>query len=191
LTGFNFPDNLFSKKQPRINLLCQDDIMGETRKKPSPDEQEQVLEYLRQSRIVSSLPEFLVKRIISMAHIVQFTEGTEIAKEGVDISRVFFLIRGAVGFYVNGDHIIGLRRTGDIFGEMSSISHRPYPATVIAEEECELIELGSNDFGGSTSDEEHNELDETSTDSIEDMLFRFFTALLTDKLNLIIQKSQE
>ena len=165
--------------------------MNDQQKPTTPEQQEEVMEYLRQSRIVSSLPEFLVKRIISMAEIRVFPEGAEIIKEGDEISRVFFLIRGAIGFYVDGKSIISLRRTGDIFGEMSSISHRPYPATVIAEDNCELIALGSDEAGDQPENEEMNEFDENSADSVEDLLFRFFTALLTDKLNLIIQKAQE
>ena len=148
------------------------------------------MDYLRQSRIVSSLPEFLVKRIISMAEIAEFTAGSEIVKEGEEISRVFFLIQGEIGFYVSGKPIITLRRTGDIFGEMTSISHRPYPATVTAETDCELIALGSDESEEPPPDE-LSEVDEPGSDSTEDLLFRFFTALLTDKLNLIIQKAQE
>ena len=165
--------------------------MSNSRKLSTPEQQEEVMDYLRQSRIVSSLPEFLVKRIISMAEIVEFAKGSEIVNEGEEISRVFFLIRGEIGFYVCGKPIISLRRTGDIFGEMTSISHRPYPATVIAETDCELIALGSDESGDPPPNDELSEIDETSSDSTEDLLFRLFTALLTDKLNLIIQKAQE
>jgi len=164
--------------------------MSNSRKLTTPRQQEKVIDYLRQSRIVSSLPEFLVKRIISMAEIAEFTEGSEIVKEGEEISRVYFLIRGEVGFFVDGKPIINLRRTGDIFGELTSISHRPYPATVTAETDCELIALDS-DSSEDQSQKESNEMNEPSADSVENLLFRFFTALLTDKLNLIIQKSQE
>ena len=165
--------------------------MSDAGNRLSADQQEEVLEQLRQSRIVSSLPEFLVKRIISLAEMAQFSEGTEIVKEGEEISSVYFLIRGAVGFYVDGKHIIGLRRAGDIFGEMSAISHRPYPATVKAEADCVLIVLGAPAPKNPPMDEATSDFEDAEGDTVEDMLFRFFTALLTDKLNLIIQKSKE
>jgi len=107
-----------------------------------------ILDYLKKSRLFSHLSEEILQKLIPLSELSSYPEGTEILKEGQENDKVFFLIEGTVAVYAGGELILRLKRAGDIFGEMSIISHNVCSASVFAETQVHLFILQSQDVGG-------------------------------------------
>ncbi|MGK5092014.1 ATP-binding protein [Deltaproteobacteria bacterium TL4] len=146
------------------------------------EENQEILAYLKGSRLFDNVPDSELKKLLPVSEIKDFDKDDEILTEGQINTYVYFLIRGEVSVYAEGEFIISLRRSGDIFGEMSIISHKPCSATVIADTPVHLFCVQSKDIG------EYNEFDSSSYKNI---LYRLFAMILTDKLSLTTHKAKQ
>ncbi|NQU64584.1 MAG: cyclic nucleotide-binding domain-containing protein, partial [SAR324 cluster bacterium] len=93
------------------------------------DQNDELVEALRDSRLFSHWPESMIRKLVPLTEFFDFPAGVEILKEGQQNDRVFFLTRGGVEVLAGGQHILDLKRKGDIFGEMSVISQKPCTAS--------------------------------------------------------------
>jgi PAS domain S-box-containing protein len=120
--------------------------------------------------------------LIPLSELVEIPKGEIILKEGEVNSKVYFLLRGEVSLYSGGQHILNLKRKGDIFGERSIIQEQPNASTIIAETPVQVFCIKSQDIGGVTNIE---------TDEFHNILYRLFAIIMTDKLSLTTHKAKK
>ncbi len=145
-------------------------------------ENQSLFEYLKDSRLFSHLPEKRLQQMIPLSEISNYPEGTKILTEGHYNDRFFFLLRGAVSVYANGELILTLGRKGDIFGEMSVIAHNLCSATVIADTPVSVFSIRAIDIG------DYSDIDDSS---LKNTLYRLFASVLTEKLSITTYKAQK
>ena len=63
-----------------------------------------------------------LKDLLTQSKIRKYEDGEEIIKEGANDKWFYFLLNGQVRIVKAGEELAILKRTGDIFGEMSLIS---------------------------------------------------------------------
>ena len=163
------------------------DLFSYSKSQTEPDdcllrENQEILEYLKKSRLFSHLPNRILEQLLPLSHLEDYPSGSEILTEGAINTKVFFLMSGGVSVYAGGNKISKLRRKGDIFGEMSIISKKPCSASIIAETPVKLFSIKAK-YIGEYTDIEANEL--------ENILYRLFAMILTDKLSLTNKKAQQ
>ncbi|MBF0238163.1 MAG: SpoIIE family protein phosphatase [SAR324 cluster bacterium] len=146
------------------------------------DQNREIIEYLKDSRLFSHLPERLLQQLVPLSELKEFPAGTKILTEGELNQNVFFLIRGLVGVYAEGHLILELRRKGDIVGEMGVISDRPASATVIAETPVTMFSIKAREIGKFT---------DIDSDALHHTLYRIFSMILTEKLTLTTAKAKD
>ncbi|MBU0484538.1 MAG: response regulator [Proteobacteria bacterium] len=145
-------------------------------------ENQEILEYLKKSRLFSHLPDRILEQLLPLSHLEDYPAGSEILTEGAMNNKIFFLMNGTVSVSAGGNKFSKLRRKGDIFGEMSIISKKPCSASVVAETPVKLFSIKAQ-FIGEYTDIEANEL--------ENILYRIFAMILTEKLSLTNKKAQQ
>lgn len=163
------------------NFVKKRKIMPKNFDKQFFEENLEVLDYLKKSRLFGYIPEDILKKLVPVSEIIQYPKGAEILKEGTVNTKVFFLVRGRVSVFAGGEHILSLRRVGDIFGEMSIISHKHCTASVFADTNVQLFTISSKNIG---------EYQEVNSKSVQDVLYRLFSAILTEKLSLTTHKAK-
>ncbi|MBF0290317.1 MAG: cyclic nucleotide-binding domain-containing protein, partial [SAR324 cluster bacterium] len=143
---------------------------------------DEILEYLKLSRLFSHLPDHLLQQLIPLSEMASYLPGTKILEEGQINNKVFFLMNGGVSVYAGNEFILKLQRKGDVFGEMSVITHRPCAASVIAETQVELFSIEANDIG------EYTELD---SQVLQNSIYRLFAMILSEKLVMTTEKAKQ
>ena len=109
---------------------------------------------LRTQRNFEHMPEEMLKNLLRVMEVTHFQHGAILMEQGKQFPHTCILLKGAVAIFVDNKHILTLRRTGEIIGEMSFINEGPCSATVKAESECDIIliskstltEIGDTDF---------------------------------------------
>ncbi|MDA3896883.1 MAG: cyclic nucleotide-binding domain-containing protein, partial [Desulfobacteraceae bacterium] len=175
------PEGLYKVENENSDLLSYSKSIAK------PDqyflrENQEILEYLKRSRLFSHLPKRILEQLLPLSHLEDYPSGSEVLIEGATNTKVFFMIRGTVSVYAGGNKISELRRKGDIFGEMSIISNKPCSASIIAQTPVRLFSVKAKHIGEYT-DIETNELD--------NILYRIFAMILTEKLFLTNKKAQQ
>lgn len=99
----------------------------------------EIIANLRSQRNFEHMPEDMLRNLLRVMTVTHFQYGALIMEQGQDFPYTCILLRGRVAIFVDNKHILDLRRTGDIVGEMSFINEGPCTATVKAESECDLI----------------------------------------------------
>ena len=145
------------------------------------DDNLKIVKYLRESRLFKNLPEEFLNAFVNVAQSIEYPEKSEIISEGQENDTIYFLLSGEVSVNLCGEKIITLRRRGDVFGEMSIIGNRPCPATIVSSTPVNLLTIKMSKIKG---DESKND------NAIPDILFRIFSAVLTDKLVLTTDKAK-
>ena len=65
-------------------------------------------------------------------------------EQGKEFPYTYIILSGNVAIFVNGKHILNLRRTGEVIGEMSFVNAGLCSATVKAEAKCALIQISKS-----------------------------------------------
>lgn len=146
------------------------------------DENLEVVRFLKESRSFSHLTNDIIGELIPHSKIIEYPSRTELLKEGDPNTQVFFLMRGIVSIYAEGEFILRLQRKGDIFGEMSVISSKPCSATVIAETQVKAFSIDAKVIGKFT---------DISSGLLHNTLYRIFSMILTEKLSLTTHKAKQ
>ncbi len=139
-----------------------------------------ILDYLKNTRLFGHLPDNLLKQMIPLAELGHYPPNTEIVKEGEVNNRLYFLNRGIVGIYSQGERIFQLQRKGDIFGEMSVISSKPSMETVIAESHVHIFSIVTKDISQYTT---------IDPSTLDNTFYRIFAMILTEKLTITTHKA--
>src|SRR5262249_41928141 len=88
-------------------------------------------------------------------------------------STLYILMEGAVSVKVGGERVAGLRRKGDLIGEMSVITAKPCSASIIAETPVQLFSIRMGEL---------STLGIASNDRLQHVLYRTYAIILADKL---------
>lgn len=143
---------------------------------------QEIVEYLKKSRLFGHLPDETLRKLVPLSGISSFSKGAMILEEGQTNDKVFFLISGTVSICLSGEFILSLKRIGDIFGEMSIISNKPCSASVISETAVKTFCIRAKDIGKYT---------DIKADNMQNILYRIFSNVLTDKLLMTTAKAKK
>lgn len=97
--------------------------------------------------IIAGLPVFSmldreqIKEILPLANLKKYAPGECVIRENQAPERLYFLISGHVQVSKSNVKLGEMRRTGDIFGEMSFIDAHARSATIMAKKDTLCLEL--------------------------------------------------
>src|SRR6266436_2536797 len=109
------------------------------------DDQAEALSILREEPLFSCLSDEQLNQLVTQARLNTFGRGEPVIQEGSPGDSMFVLLRGAakVSISKNGSTIqVASLGAGDCFGEMSLLTGEPRSATVRADGDCYVMEIG-------------------------------------------------
>lgn len=106
---------------------------------------EDLVRMLARLPLLAGVPEEDLRHIADRAHLVSFSAGEVIVREGEE-GLGFYLIVSGAGRVVKGDAEIARLRGGDFFGEESLLEWSPRTATVLAGEPTVCLGILRSDF---------------------------------------------
>src|SRR6266516_1540321 len=112
---------------------------------PIQDDQAEALSILRGEPLFECLSDEQLDHLIKQARLNIFGRGEPVIEEGAPGNSMFVLLRGAANVFVskNGSTIqVASLGAGDCFGEMSLLTGEPRSATVRADADCYVMEIG-------------------------------------------------
>jgi small-conductance mechanosensitive channel/CRP-like cAMP-binding protein len=115
------------------------------RQRSVPEGHAEAQAILRGEPLFDCLNDAQLDNVLHSAHIHRYGRGENIIQEGTEGSSMFIMLRGTANVSVlrNGTGIrVGVLRSGDCFGEMSLLTGEPRSATIRAEGDCEVLEIG-------------------------------------------------
>ena len=80
-----------------------------------------------------------------VAEVETYSKGSTVFTEGELGEALYVIVRGSVSISHDGERIAALG-PGEAFGEMAVLDTEPRSATATAEEECEVLRIGSEEF---------------------------------------------
>ena len=92
----------------------------------------ETLEQFRKIPAFSALSEKMILNVVSMSRMRKYEKGEFLIHEGDYDAWVFFLVKGELKITHKGVEVGGLRRLGDVFGEMGIIDGSPRSASIQA-----------------------------------------------------------
>ncbi|MGB3277867.1 MAG: Crp/Fnr family transcriptional regulator [Pseudorhodobacter sp.] len=104
----------------------------------------------RRSLLFKSVPQSVVEKLLSEAHVHQFGRGATIFLQGERASAIYIVAEGWVKLYriaLNGaEAVVGVFTKGHSFGEAVAFRHDTYPVAAEAVTDCTLIRIEANVF---------------------------------------------
>src|SRR3989440_4252409 len=113
--------------------------------RPAQEDQTEALSILREEPLFSCLSDEQLNQLVTQARLNTFGRGEPVIQEGSPGDSMFVLLRGAANVSVskNGSTIqVATLNAGDCFGEMSLLTGEPRSATVRADADCYVMEIG-------------------------------------------------
>jgi small-conductance mechanosensitive channel/CRP-like cAMP-binding protein len=118
--------------------------------KPLPEGQEEARAILRGEPLFQCLSDAQIDNLVGNSDLNHFGRGERVIEEGEDGDSMFILLHGyaQVSIAKNGSTIpVATLHSGDCFGEMSLLTGEKRSATVRAEGDCYVMEIGKNVMG--------------------------------------------
>ena len=117
-------------------------------RKPAVSMQEEYQEaraVLRSEALFECLSDEQIESLVQQSHVSHFGRGERVIREGAEGDSMFVLLRGAaeVSISKNGASIpVATLKAPDCFGEMSLLTGEHRTATVRAQTDCQVMEIG-------------------------------------------------
>jgi CRP/FNR family transcriptional regulator, cyclic AMP receptor protein len=108
---------------------------------------DQYLEHLSEVPMFRALSKKDLSLVARLAEDYQVDAGQVLTREGKRESQ-FYLIVGGKAKVTRGKRTVATLGPGDYFGELALLDPGPRNATVTAQTDMEVLELGSREFGG-------------------------------------------
>lgn len=142
---------------------------------------EEIAAFFDESRYFKNIPATLLKKLANVFQSETYAPNTKILKQGDFNEKIYFLYLGKVGIYVDDECIAAMQRKGDIFGEMSIIAKQPVSADIVALEKVIMLTVSAK----------HMEEVFETINSVDHLLSRIFSRILTDKLFITSRKAKQ
>ncbi|MBI3849384.1 MAG: mechanosensitive ion channel [Verrucomicrobia bacterium] len=100
---------------------------------------------LRQQPLFQCLDDAQLDALLPRGRLEHFGRGEKLIQQGEDGASMFILVNGEANVVVDrdGDSTqVARLRAGDCFGEMSLLTGEKRSATVVAQTDCEVVEIG-------------------------------------------------
>jgi small-conductance mechanosensitive channel/CRP-like cAMP-binding protein len=113
--------------------------------RPIQEEQSEALSILREEPLFRCLSDEQLNQMVGQARLKLFGRGEPVIEEGAAGDSMFVMLRGAANVFVskNGSKIrVATLGAGNCFGEMSLLTGEPRSATVRADGDCYVMEIG-------------------------------------------------
>jgi small-conductance mechanosensitive channel/CRP-like cAMP-binding protein len=139
----------YELKRQRINIPFPIRTLHLERRVAQPlrEGQEEARAILRGEPLFQCLSAAQIHSLVEQSDLDHFGRGERVIEEGTDGDSMFILLRGAAQVSVskNGNVIpVATLSSGDCFGEMSLLTGEKRSATVQAEADCYVMEIGKD-----------------------------------------------
>jgi NTE family protein len=108
------------------------------------------LRNLRSHPLLSLIPAFAFKRLMSSSSVAEYPKGTVVFREGSACDAVYFIISGRCESHRSGsnghDAVEEVFGPGDIFGERELLNHEAYRSTVSVVTDSVLLRIRGEDL---------------------------------------------
>ena len=137
----------YELKRQRINIPFPIRTLQLERRtgRPADDGHEEARQILRNEPVFECLTDAQLESLVKRARLNHFGHSERVIEEGAEGDSMFILLRGTAGVSVskNGASIeIASLSAGDCFGEMSLLTGEKRSATVRADGDCYVMEIG-------------------------------------------------
>jgi len=142
----------YELKREQINIPYPIRTLHLERRAPRPvaEGYEEARAILRGEPLFQCLSDGQIENLVQQSKLNHFGRGERVIEEGADGESMFILLRGdaQVSVAQNGSTIpVATLRSGDCFGEMSVLTGEKRSATVRAEGDCYVMEIGKDTMG--------------------------------------------